>query len=434
VIDPRRDAKAYIDLATAEGLRISYVLETHRNEDYVTGSAQLAKRTGAKVVHSAYDDLPYQYGEPIRDGEVIQVGRLQIVALHTPGHTPGHMSYLLHDASGVPWIVFTGDTLFAGEVGRTDFLGGENLAKMTGLLYDSLHEKILPLGDQVIVCPAHGAGSVCGSGIADRFWTTVGLERLHNPRLQHRDRDEFVREVGQMLPYAPYMETVERLNLEGAPLPGGQLPVPPPLAAEEFAARAPDAWVVDTRDLLSFSTAHVPGALALWENELSSYAGWFLTYEKPILLVCDKDRIERVTRYLVRMGYDRIEGVLAGGMLAWHKAGLESQSIDTVTVQTLCRWLDGDEEPRVLDVRTDEEVEAMAIPGAMHIPIKQVQARLDEVPAPEDGRGKLCIFCGSGVRSVIVASLLHRAGRKTVSVVLGGITGWNSTSCPLPLG
>jgi hydroxyacylglutathione hydrolase len=430
VIDPRRDADVYVNLATAEGLRVTQILETHRNEDYVVGSFELARRTGATVLHSAYDGLPYEYGEPVHDGDVIRIGRLKILALHTPGHTPGHMSYLLHDVDGVPWIVFTGDTLFAGDVGRTDFLGKENLAKMTGLLYDSLFDKLLPLGDHVIVCPAHGAGSVCGSGIADRIWTTVGLERLHNPRLQHTDRDDFVQNVGQILPYPPYMETVERLNLEGAPLPDGNLPVPPPLSAEEFAARAPNAWVVDTRDLMGFSAAHVPGALALWENELSSYAGWFLTQDKPILLVCDTDRIEQVTRYLVRLGFDRIEGFLAGGMLAWHRAGLESHSITTVTVQDLCYRLDMAETTQVLDVRTDREVEATSIPGAVHVPIKLIPARMEQVPAD----GELCIFCGSGVRSMIVASLLRRAGRDNAIVVLGGLAGWNSTSCPLPLG
>jgi hydroxyacylglutathione hydrolase len=233
-----------------------------------------------------------------------------------------------------------------------------------------------------------------------------------------------------MLPYAPYMETVERLNLEGAPLPGGRLPVPAPLSAEEFLARAPEAWVVDTRDLMSFSAAHVPGALALWENEISSYAGWFLTHDKPILLVCDPDRVEQVTRYLVRLGFDRIEGVLAGGMLAWNRAGFESQSIDTITVQRLCHRLDAAEEMLVLDVRSDEEVEVMPIPEAVHVPIKQIPMRMDEVPSS----GELCIFCGSGVRATIVASLLRRAGRQNARVVLGGITGWNSTSCPLPLG
>jgi hydroxyacylglutathione hydrolase len=186
---------------------------------------------------------------------------------------------------------------------------------------------------------------------------------------------------------------------------------------------------VDTRDLLSFSAAHVPGALALWENEISNYAGWFLSYDRPILLVCDADRIDQVTRYLVRMGFDRIEGFLSGGMRAWHQAGLESQSVDMVTVQRLCQQLDTDESTTVLDVRTVEEVEAIPIPGAINVPIKQMPERMDEVPS----EGELSIFCGSGVRATVVASLLRRAGRDNARVVLGGITGWNSMSCPLPL-
>ncbi len=430
VIDPRRDCSAYVEAAHAEGLPITHILETHRNEDYVVGSVELASRTGATVLHSAHDDLPYEYGDPIRDGDSIQIGRLELVALHTPGHTPGHMSYLLYDASGARWMVFTGDTLFAGEVGRTDFLGAENLDKMTGMLYDSLFGKILPLGDGVIVCPAHGAGSVCGSGIADRFWTTVGLERKLNPRLQHTDRDDFIRSVGRKLPYAPYMETIEKINLQGPSILGA-LPVPRPLSAQEFAARAEQAWVVDTRDLLSFSAAHIPGAIALWEGELSSYAGWFLTYDRPILLVCEPERIEQVTRYLIRMGFDQLEGYLSGGMLAWHRAGLESARIDTLTVQDLCRQLDdeGGAEPWVLDVRSEEEVEANPIPEAYNVPIQFIVRRMDEVPVDRPVQ----LFCGSGIRSMIVASLLRRIGRYNAAVVLGGLAGWSSVSCPLPL-
>jgi hydroxyacylglutathione hydrolase len=429
VIDPRRDCDVYIEAALEEGLPITHILETHRNEDYAIGSVELASRTGSKIFHSAYDDLPYAYGEPLRDGDTIQIGRLRLVALHTPGHTPGHLSYLLHDVEGAPWMVFTGDTLFAGEVGRTDFLGQENLVKMTGLLYESLFHKILPLGDGLLVCPAHGAGSVCGSGIADRFWTTVGLERKHNPRLQYTDKAAFVNNAARILPQAPYFKTMERLNLEGAPLLGA-LPAPKPLSPVDFAAQAENAWVVDTRDLLSFGAAHLPGSIALWENELPNYAGWFLTYDKPILLVSDADRVEQVTRYLIRMGFDWLEGFLAGGMLAWHGVGLESQSLHTTTVQSLCHQLDADQDMWLLDVRSEKEVEANPIPDAHHIHIKQFPGRMDEVPTHRP----VYIFCGSGVRSAIVASLLQRAGWNNTIVVLGGLAGWSSMSCPLPLG
>ena len=428
VIDPRRDCEVYIEAATAEGLPITHIFETHRNEDYAIGSAELASRTGATVYHSAHGTLPYQYGEPIEDGTEIPVGRLKLAALHTPGHTPGHMSYVLHDRSGAPWVVFTGDTLFAGEVGRTDFLGEENLAKMTGLLYDSLFHKILPLGDGVIVCPAHGAGSVCGSGIADRFWTTVGLERTLNPRLQFTGRAEFIENTGRLLPHAPYFKVMERINLEGAPLLGA-LPAPKPLPALEFAERARDAWVVDTRMALSFTAAHVPDAVGLWDKELPNYAGWFLDYDRPILLVNDTGDCSPVMRSLVRMGFDRIEGFLVDGMLGWHRAGLPSSSIDTLTVQELCHGLDVDRDTWILDVRSAEEVATSEIPDAHHIHIKEVPDRMDEVPTDRP----VHIFCGTGVRSAIVSSLLKRAGWDNTTVVLGGLSGWNSASCPLPL-
>ena len=338
------------------------------------------------------------------------------------------MSYVLHDALGAPWVVFTGDTLFAGEVGRTDFMGVENLPKMTGLLYDSLFEKLLPLGDGVIVCPAHGAGSVCGSGIADRFWTTIGLERQLNPRLQFADRDKFIRSVGRMLARAPYFHKMEELNVQGAPL-LGSLPVAKPLSALEFAELVPAAWVVDTRMPLSFAAAHVPGAVALWQKELPNYAGWFLDYERPILLVGDESDLSPVIRYLVRLGFDRIAGYLVDGMLGWHRAGLESRSLRTVTVQQLCHLLDTDGGPAILDVRSTEEVATEEIPGAQHIHIKELPERMDEISEDRE----IYVFCGSGVRSVIVSSLMRRAGRDNMTVVLGGLSGWNSSSCPLSL-
>jgi hydroxyacylglutathione hydrolase len=426
VIDPRRDGDVYVETSTLEGMQITQVLETHRNEDYIIGSVELASRTGAVVLHSAQDDLDYGYGERIGDGEALRVGRLKIRALHTPGHTRGHMSYLLHDPHGAPWVVFTGDALFAGDVGRTDFYGRDKLDEMTGLLYESLFHKILPLGDEVIVCPAHGAGSVCGTAIAERAWTTIGLERKHNPKLQYTDKSDFVGHVGRMLEYPPYFRMMEKWNLEGPPL-LGSLPVPPPFSAREFAARAGDALVLDTRMELGFGSAHVPDALSIWEEGLPSFAGWFLSYDKPLLLVTEANDVSRAVRYLIRLGFDRLGGFLAGGMLAWHKAGLVSHRVRTATVQDLCHLLDEGGDIRILDVRSAEEVERGEIPGAQHIHITQLPERLDEVPRDQP----VYIFCGSGLRSMIGASLLQRAGWENVTVVLGGLAGWSSVSCPL---
>ncbi len=426
VIDPRRDVRAYVDSAARAGMRITHVLETHRNEDYVIGSLELARRTEAQVLHSGEDDLNYGYGESILDGETVNVGRLRLKALHTPGHTLGHMSYLLHDPHGNPWIVFTGDALFAGDVGRTDFYGRDRLDEITGLLYDTLLGRLLPLGDEVIVCPAHGAGSACGTAIAERTWTTIGLERKHNPRLQHSDKEVFVASVGKMLEYPPYFRMMEVLNLEGPPA-IGEVPYVPPLRPLEFAARATDAQVVDTRMELGFGAAHVPGALSISLGRLSSFAGWFVSYNSPILLVTETDDVSEAMRRLTRMGYDDVAGYLGGGMLAWHTAGLASESIETVTVQELCKRLDRDEEPWILDVRSEQEVEGQEVPTAHHVHLTQLPERMDDVLRNQ----RIYVFCGSGLRSMIAASVLRRAGYDDLTVVLGGLAGWSSMSCPL---
>jgi hydroxyacylglutathione hydrolase len=426
VIDPRRDCDVYVQAASQEGLRITHLLETHRNEDYLIGSVELASRTGAAILLSAHHDLDYSYGEPIRDGQTLKIGRHKLKALHTPGHALGHMSYLLYEPGGAPWVVFTGDALFAGDVGRTDLYGRDRLDEMTGLLYESLFHNILPLGDEVTICPAHGAGSLCGTAIADRAWTTIGLERKHNPKLQYADRGDFVEHVGRMLEYPPYFRMMEKLNLKGPPV-LGSLPMPPPLSPKEFAAQAKDAQVLDTRMELGFGSAHVPGALSIWEQGVPRFAGWFLSYDKPILLVTETNDVSRSVRYLIRLGFDRLDGFLAGGMLAWHKAGLESHRVETVTVQDLCHLLDRDEDAWILDVRSDAEVEQNEIPVAHHIHVTQLPEHMDEVPRDQP----VYIFCGSGVRSMIAASLLRRAGWENLTSVLGGLAGWSSVSCPL---
>jgi hydroxyacylglutathione hydrolase len=426
VIDPRRDCEAYVERAYGEGMRIKYVLETHRNEDYVVGSLELAQRTDAEIWH-ADGQLDYRYGRAVEDGQTWRVGRLEVEALHSPGHTPGSKSYLVRDPEGEPWMVCTGDALFAGDVGRVDLLGMDRAEEMAGLLYETLFGRLLPLGDEVIVCPAHGAGSVCGSAIAERLWTTIGLERRLNPKLQFTEETQFVANVTRELERPPYFRRMEEYNLEGAPV-LGVLPAPMPVKPGEFANCREQALVVDTRMELGFASAHVPQSLFVWLDGLPSFAGWFLPYGTPILLVSEAENPEQVTRYLLRMGYDDLAGYLSGGMLAWHTAGLESDSVQTVTVQRLCSLLDEGEETAILDVRSEEELEkAGRIPDALHIHLTQLPGRLEEVPRDR----AVYIFCGSGLRSMIAASLLRREGWEQVSVVLGGLAGWNSVTCTL---
>ncbi|MFW5912738.1 MAG: MBL fold metallo-hydrolase [Candidatus Hadarchaeota archaeon] len=425
VIDPRRDCEIYLEKAVKNGFDIKNILETHRNEDYVIGSLELAKKTNAQIWH-ADTQLKYGYGNDVEDGQKWKVGGFTIEAMLTPGHTPGHMSYLLYDKSREPWMIFTGDALFAGDVGRVDLADPEKKEEMARKLYDSLYEKILPLGDEVIVCPSHGPGSVCGNVIEDRPWTTIGTEKKLNPNLQHENKEEFVKNVAKVLERPPYFREMERLNLDGPPV-LGHIPAPQPLSPDEFESKTNKAEILDTRSELSFNSAHVPEALSIWQDGLPKFAGWFLPYETPILLVNETDNPTDTMRHLIRLGYDNVQGFLSGNMLSWHKSGRASERIDTVTVDETCTLLDKGENILVLDVRNEKEVEKNRIQGAKNIHLTQLPERLNEIPDDKN----IYIFCGSGLRSTTAASILRREGFKGIHVVLGGTAGWNSRTCPI---
>jgi hydroxyacylglutathione hydrolase len=426
VIDPRRDCEIYLKKAQQKGILITQVLETHRNEDYVIGSVELASRTSAQIWH-ADSQWQYKYGRPVEEGRTWKLGGIQMEAVHTPGHTPGSMSYLLREEGGSAVMIFTGDVLFAGEVGRVDLMGMDRAHEMAEKLYHSLFEKILPLGDGVIVCPAHGAGSVCGSSISERPWTTIGLERKLNPKLGFKTEEEFIAAVAKELERPPYFRKMEELNMESPPLLAG-FPHPKPLLSSEFASRMDQSQVLDTRLDLGFSAAHIPGALSIWSGGISSFAGWFLSYDQPILLVNESDDPDTVYQSLIRLGYDNIEGFLSGSMLSWHTHGKKSASMKTLSVQDFCRILDEEEMPWILDVRSKEELETEGrIPNALHIHITQLPIRAAEVPKDKP----VYIFCGSGLRSMIAASFLSGRGWTNLSVILGGVAGWTSITCPI---
>lgn len=426
VIDPRRDTGVYLKMAQRKGFQIAHILETHRNEDYVVGSTELAECTGAEVWH-ADSQWDYHYGQPVEDGQEWQVGNLMLQALHTPGHTPGSMSYVLHTDQHTPWMAFTGDTLFAGEVGRTDLLGSDNIHKMTTMLYESIVNKLLPLGDGVILCPAHGSGSACGSAISQRAWTTIGLERDVNPRLKYHSREEFVANVAVELERPPYFKEMEKANLISHEQRG--IPEPRPLSPAEFAELAHNVVILDTR-LQGFAPAHIPGSISIWSDGVPGFAGWFLPYDRHILLVNETDDTLPAVKSLIRLGYDQIDGYLAGGIRAWHQAGYDTAAINTITVPKLCQRLDASEDAWILDVRSQGELEHDGtIPGAHHIHITQLPKHINEVPK----NVPVFIFCGSGLRSMIAASLLQREGWQNMTVVLGGFTAWKSVACPIRL-
>ena len=428
VVDPRRDIEIYIFLAARKGYKVKYILETHRNEDYVIGSKELSEKTGAEIFH-ADSELDYKYGYEVNDGQEWKIGSYKIKAILSPGHTRGSMSYLLFDDGGSPWILFTGDALFAGDVGRVDLLGEGEMQGMAEMLYDTIFHKFLPLGDEIIVCPAHGAGSVCGGEIADRPWTTIGLEKKVNPKLQFKEKEEFVKNISKKLERPPYFREMEKLNMEGLPV-LGSLPVPVPLLPDDFSERKKNEFVLDSRMELGFASSHVPGSVSIWEGGIPAFAGWFLPYDKSILLVNKTDDPLSVVRLLIRVGYDNIAGYLSGGMLSWNTSGRASASIETIKVRDLCGLLDKGEEIAILDVRSKEEIKAKGeIPDALNIHVTQLYERMDEVSKEKP----VCIFCGSGLRSMMAASILKKEGWENIKVALGGLAGWSSNTCPVEL-
>lgn len=428
VIDPRRDVEVYLEKAVEAGYKITTILETHRNEDYLIGSTELQARTGAEIWH-ADQMLDYQYGKAVQDGQKFQLGKLKLEALHTPGHTPGSMSYILYGYEGEAWMVFTGDALFAGDIGRIDFLGEENLEKTGSWLYDSIFNKILPLGDEVILCPAHGSGSVCASAISERELTTVGIERKLNPKLQVENKKEFIELAGKMLEYPPYFKNMEESNLSGRKI-LSQSKQPAALSAAEFAEAADDdTYIIDVRKEGSYAASHIPGSVSIPVQNLPSYVGWFIPAGAEILLVTEGDYPKEALKHLYRTGYDNILGYLSSGIISWQMAAEKTASINTVTVDRLCKLLDTEPEERfILDIRSDDELEAEGeIKDAEHIHLTQLPEHYDQLPQNKP----IYIFCGSGLRSMTAASLMKKEGFTNQKVVLGGLTAWNSTSCPI---
>ncbi|MBN1630953.1 MAG: MBL fold metallo-hydrolase [Thermoleophilia bacterium] len=426
VIDPRRDVDVYLDVAISEGFHITDILETHRHEDFVSGSRELAGRTGATVWRAPEDGVE-GYASALSGGQEWVVGSRVLRAVRTPGHTPGSTSFLLEEGQGGPWVLFTGDTLFAGEVGRTDLFGPERAPDMARLLHASIMRELGPLPDDVVVLPAHGPGSVCGAAIADRPLTTLGLERRTNPKLSMDEADFVAAAAPDRLP--PYLETMRDINTLGGE-PVGSLRRPAALSPGDFARLIPQAQVVDARPTTSFATSHIPGALSLHPEGFFAFAGWFLSYERPVLLVCEPWQLDHTVTLLHRLGVDRVDAYLAGGMIAWHTAALPAEQTPTMTVHDACGSLDEDASSWLLDVRRPIELATQGeIRNAHNIPLHELEERLDEVPSDRH----IYIFCGSGVRSGVAASVLARGRGLQSTVMLGGFAGWRSTSCPYEL-
>jgi len=427
VVDPRRDSEIYIEISQEWGVKIKDIFETHRNEDYVIGSIDLSNNTNAKIHHGP--GLDWKYGETIQDGERFKIGQLSVAALHTPGHSPDSTCYALYDneSGNVPILVFTGDTLFVGDVGRTDFLGQENTAMMSGKLYDGIHEKLLTLGDGVVVLPAHGFGSVCGGNISEREISTIGAERLTNPMLQ-LSRSEFIdKKVAELHETSPYFKIMERYNLEGPPI-LSRIPNPPALKPAEFKAAIDKGIpIIDTRVPPAFGGAHIQGSYSLPPSRLSN-AGWVIPVEKELLLIVDdSESLDFAVRNLYRMGYTSFTGYLSGGLESWYKEGLPLSKIELITSQQLHTMINSESPPVILDVRRYNEWDEGHLIDAKHIYLGRLPERLSELPEDKT----IVVLCKTGTRSSFAASILLKAGRKKIINLLGGVDSWKKLGYPL---
>jgi hydroxyacylglutathione hydrolase len=426
VIDPRRDCQVYLEIAAKWGARIKYVFETHRNEDYVTGSQELANLTKATVFHGP--GLPWKYGKISEDNQEFSVGLLRIKALHTPGHSPESMSYVVYDSESGDQavIVFTGDTLFVGDVGRTDFLGAELTAVMAEKMYESIMERLMPLGEGVIVCPAHGAGSVCGGKIRQREISTLGVEKRTNPMLKLGKKEFVAHKSVEKHQTPPYFKQMENYNLNGPPV-LGTIPNPLALTPMEFAKFSEKAYVIDTRSPAAFGGAHIKGSYSLPPSRLSN-AGWVVDYEKNILLVVENlEALDFAVRNLFRLGYDKIEGYLTGGLEEWYKQGFPISKVGLVSVQELRRMTEEKEEVAIVDVRRQSEWNEGYIEGSKHIYLGQLEKKTDQLPR----NVPIVVVCKTGNRSSFGASMLLRAGFECVYNCLGGTDAWIKSGFPL---
>ncbi|MHB8507307.1 MAG: MBL fold metallo-hydrolase [Candidatus Dormibacteria bacterium] len=427
VLDPRRDTGIYFDEARRNGLRITHGVDSHGHNDYLSGLSQLATDRHVSLLGLAGGHLGYDHRE-VRDGEVFEIGDVGFKVLHTPGHTPEHLSLVVYDrvAGDEPAMLLSGGSLLVGDLARPDLLGGDEAAREAARVFcHTIQEKLLTLPDHVEVFPTHVKGSLCGGNIGSRLSTTIGYERKSNAVLANVSSQEgFVGECIRLdnLPAVPpYWRRMRTQNLAGVALLGA-VPEPPALQPAQFQDRASaGALVLDIRQAEAFAGGHIPGALNVGlGSSFSTWAGTVLPEGSDILLVLDRpDDLWEATWQLLRIGYSAPVGWLAGGMMAWRTSGAALDLLPTTTVHGLRDRLARDPLP-VLDVRQPSEWAEGHIKGATFITGAELPSRLKDVPG-----GEVAVVCGSGYRSSAASSLLRREGHEVLNVT-GGMSAWNN--------
>ncbi|HXV78797.1 MAG TPA: MBL fold metallo-hydrolase [Candidatus Binatia bacterium] len=434
ILDPRRDVDIYFAEARQRELRIRYVADTHQHNDYVSGICEFSSRSQVQLLSGARAQLGYTTRR-LNDREQFAMGEVIVEAIHTPGHTPEHVGFLLTDRSrgDEPCTFLSGGSLLVGDVARPDLLGGrEETQQHASELCRTLQEKILKFPDYVEVYPTHVSGSLCGGSIGSRLSTTVGYERRMNKLLAALSSEvDFVANCLNLenLPAVPpYWERMRKLNQQG-PSPLGSLGEPPALTTGDFERLANQgAIILDCRSPEAF-TAHIPGAINVGlGSSFPTWAGTALPDGKSIILVLDHSRdLWEACWQLLRIGYDLPKGWLSGGMMAWRTAAKPIETLPQWTVWQLHELLEKNPEAIVLDVRQPAEWNAGHIKGALHVTGAELPSRIDDIPRDR----LIASICGSGYRSSVSASLLKKHGHRRVVNVLGGMTAWKAAGLPL---
>ncbi len=429
VVDPQRDVELYLQAAADHGVTIQHIFETHLHADFVSGHKELAARTGAKIYIGAHAGATFPHVD-VHDGFELRFGKASIRVLETPGHTPESVCLVVTDKekSSEAWAVLTGDTLFIGDVGRPDLSPRHTPAQLAGLLYDSLHGKLMKLPDNVLVYPAHGAGSLCGKNMRAERSSTIGTERLTNYALQIKTREEFVQQLTSNLPARPeYFSKDAEINRTGA----GALSELPPLRAispaELQAMLTRGEIALDVRPGDVFAAGHVPGSINIaLSGQFASWAGTVLGLTAhPVLIAAFDAQVEEARVRLARVGMEALDGYLQGGVEAWKGAGFPLATIAQVSVSELDARLQSDH-LQVLDVRRAPEWEAGHIEGATWWPLDNFKVS----PPEMNHDAPIAVHCKSGYRSMIASSLLQRAGFKNITNVVGGFDAWQSAKLP----
>jgi hydroxyacylglutathione hydrolase len=427
VVDPRRDIDIYLDLAREHNVKITAIFDTHRNEDFVNGSPQLAHFTEAEIFHG--NKIDFKYGIPAKDQQEIKIDDLIFTILETPGHSPESISIVMREEDKKdPFMVFTGDTLFAGEVGRIDFYRDAEKQKMAAeWIYDSIFNKLLSLPDGTVVAPAHGAGSICGGGISGLPFSTIGYEKETNPRLKMSKKEFINFKATEKFEIAPNMSVLEKLNLEGPPI-LANLIQPKALTVEEVKKyQADQVQIVDVREPESYAGGHIPNTINIWKNGLPTFAIWMLDYSRPIVLIKSvHQEIDLSIRYLIRLGFDNIIGYL-NGFRDWYMQGEPFEKTNVWSVHELNDQLTNDD-VFILDVRTSHNAEENGqIKGSNHIFLGHLSEQLDKIPKDKT----ICVYCDSGFKTFTGVSYLLKKGYKKVVGIYGSMSAWKNAGCPL---